>query len=155
MVRWWTLTDWKQDRVGPFDNRPCTDNLHHFVKKQTNKKTCDMWHMTCDMKCDMWHVKGDTWHMKCDMLWGVSILSKFHLPSSYGSLDQAKISSEKFTYAWFRPELCPKLLFGILIRKMPRKIKFFLCPPVPLCTNNNNGNYNGKKSKNVKFVLLA
>ena len=40
-------------------------------------------------------------------------------------LDQAKISSEKFTYDTFRPELCPKLLFGILIRKMQRKTKFF------------------------------
>ena len=35
----------------------------------------------------------------------------------------AKICSEKFTYASFRPELCPKLLFGILIKKMPRKTK--------------------------------
>ena len=38
-----------------------------------------MWHMTCDT----WHVTRDTWHVTCDMLWGVNILSKFQLPSSY------------------------------------------------------------------------
>ena len=32
---------------------------------------------------DTWHVTRDTWHMTCDMLWGVNILSKFQLPSSY------------------------------------------------------------------------
>ena len=45
--------------------------------------------------------------------------------SLYTALDQAKISSEKFTYATFRPELCPKLLLGIIIMKMPRKTFFF------------------------------
>ena len=46
----------------------------------------DMWHATCDMRQvihDMLHVTCDTWNMTCDMLWGVNILSKFHLPSSY------------------------------------------------------------------------
>ena len=74
------LTGWllcKLDGVGPADNRPSTNMLHHFVRKK--KKKCDMWHMTCDT----WHV---TWHMTHDMwhVWGVNILSKFQLPSSYG-----------------------------------------------------------------------
>jgi hypothetical protein len=30
------------DRVGPVDNRPSTDYLHHFVKKKNKKNT---WHM--------------------------------------------------------------------------------------------------------------
>ena len=34
----------KLDRVGPVDNRPSTDKLHHFVQKKEEKKevTCDM-----------------------------------------------------------------------------------------------------------------
>ena len=35
-------------------------------------------------KCDMWHMTCNTWHVTCDMLWGVNILSKLQLPSSYG-----------------------------------------------------------------------
>ena len=32
----------KLDGVGPVDNRPSTDKLHHFVqKKEEEKKTCD------------------------------------------------------------------------------------------------------------------
>ena len=33
----------KLDGVGPVDNRPSTDKLHYFVKKNKNKKivTCD------------------------------------------------------------------------------------------------------------------
>ena len=32
----------KLDRVGPVDNRPSTDELHHFVQKEKKKKvTCD------------------------------------------------------------------------------------------------------------------
>ena len=30
-----------------------------------------------------WHVTCDTWHLTCDMFWGVNILSKFQLSSSY------------------------------------------------------------------------
>ena len=85
----------KLDGVGPVDNRPSTDKLHHFFWR---KKKCDMWHVTCDMwhvTCDMWHVTHDTWHvtcdtwrdmlhMTCDMFGGVNILSKFQLLSSYG-----------------------------------------------------------------------
>ena len=63
----------KVDRVGPGDNRPSTDKLHHFVQKKRKekkkKKKCDMWHMTHDMwhvTCDMWHVTRDTWHMTHD-----------------------------------------------------------------------------------------
>ena len=41
----------KLDGVGPVDNRPSTDKLHHFVKKKKNKKmTCDMRHMTRDIR---------------------------------------------------------------------------------------------------------
>jgi hypothetical protein len=54
------------DGVGPYDNRPSTNQLHHFVKKERKKVTCDMWHVTHDM----WHVTHDTGHMTCDMLWG-------------------------------------------------------------------------------------
>ena len=45
-------------------------------------------------------------------------------------VDHAKINSEKYTGASIRPELFPKLLFGMLIRKMSTKHIFFLCPPV-------------------------
>ena len=92
--------------------RPSTDKYHYFVKNNKNLKimwhmTCKTWHVTCDMwhvtwntwhltrgiwhkSCDMWHMTYDTWHMThdmwhmtCGMLWGVNILSKFQLPSSY------------------------------------------------------------------------
>ena len=36
--------DKKLDGVGPVDNRPSTDKLHHFVRKKKMKKK-----MTCDM----------------------------------------------------------------------------------------------------------
>ena len=39
-----------------------------------------MWHVTHDMQ----RMTHDTWDVTCDMLWGVSILSKIQLPSSYG-----------------------------------------------------------------------
>ena len=34
----------KLDGVGPVDNRPSTNKLHHFVQKKKKKKkvTCDM-----------------------------------------------------------------------------------------------------------------
>ena len=67
----WTKLDW----VGPVDNRPSTDELHHFVKK----KKCDMWHVTCDM----WHLTCDTWHMTLNLFGGLNIFSKFQLPNSY------------------------------------------------------------------------
>ena len=35
--------------VGPVDNRPNTDKLHHFVKKTKTKKKHDMLHVTRDM----------------------------------------------------------------------------------------------------------
>ena len=57
---WWLVIDEKEtklDEVGPIDNRPSTDKLHHFVKKK--KMTCDTWHVTRDM----WHVTCDTWHV--------------------------------------------------------------------------------------------
>ena len=69
----------KLDGVGPVDNRPSTNKLHHFIQKKKNKKKCDIWHVTCDM----WHVTRDTWHVTRDTFGGVNILSKFQLPSSY------------------------------------------------------------------------
>ena len=53
----------KLDGVGPIDNRPSTNKLHHFTKKK-----CDIWLVTCDM----WHITYDTWHATCDMwhVWG-------------------------------------------------------------------------------------
>ena len=58
----------KLDEVGPVDNRPSTDKLHHFVqkKKKEKKVTCDPWHVTHDMwhmTRDMWHVTHDMWHV--------------------------------------------------------------------------------------------
>ena len=52
---WWKLVHKKDDSlkkldgVGPVDNRPSTEKLHHFVQK---KMTYDIWHVTRDM----WHV---------------------------------------------------------------------------------------------------
>ena len=50
----------KLDGVGPVDNRPSNDKLHHFVKKE-KKLTCDMWHVTRDM-----------WHLTCCGGWSFS-----------------------------------------------------------------------------------
>ena len=57
------------DGVGPVDNRPSTDKLHHFVRKKRKK----MWQVTCDTG----HVTRNTWHVKHDTFGGVNILSKF------------------------------------------------------------------------------
>ena len=79
----------KLDGVGPVDNRPSTDKLHHFVRKRKKKLwhvTCDTWHVTRDMwhvTRDTWHVTHDMWHVTPDTFGGVNILSKFQLPSSY------------------------------------------------------------------------
>ena len=67
----------KLDGVGPVNNRPSTDKLHHFVRK--NKKK--IWHRTYDM----WHVTRDTWHITRDMFGGLNILSKFQLPREFSS----------------------------------------------------------------------
>ena len=85
------LLMWQElDGVSPIDNRPSTNKLHQFVRKKERKK---MWHVTRDMwhvTRDTWHVTRDTWnvtwHVTHDMwhVWGVNILSKFQLPSSYG-----------------------------------------------------------------------
>ena len=58
---------------------PQTTSSNTLSKKQKQKTTSDMTH-------DMWHMTRDTWHghMTCDTWWGVNILSKFQLPSSYG-----------------------------------------------------------------------
>ena len=36
----------KLDRVGPVDNRPSTDKIHHFVQKRKKTKKNDMCHVT-------------------------------------------------------------------------------------------------------------
>ena len=70
---------YKLDGVGPVDNRPSTDKVYHFSKKNKKNKTCDTWHVTCDT----WHVTHDMWYVTHDTFGGVNILSKFQLPSSY------------------------------------------------------------------------
>ena len=45
----------KLDGVGPVDNRPSTNKLHHFVPPQ-KKVTCDTWLVTWHVTHDMWHV---------------------------------------------------------------------------------------------------
>ena len=53
--------------AGPFDNGP---------------STTDMWHMTYDT----WQVTYNRWQVTGDILWGLNILSKFQLHSSYSNL---------------------------------------------------------------------
>ena len=53
----------KLDGVGPVDNRPSTDKLHHYIHfffLFSWHVTCDTWHVTCDL----WHMTYDTctWH---------------------------------------------------------------------------------------------
>ena len=73
----------KLDGVGPVDNKPSTNKLHHFVKKRRRKqrkkkkekKTQDIWHLICDtwhVTCDMWHVTRDRWHVTCCGGWTFS-----------------------------------------------------------------------------------
>ena len=58
---WFFGGQYKLDGVGPVDNRPSTDKLHHFIwrKKIKLHVTCDMWQVTHDT----WHVTCDTWHV--------------------------------------------------------------------------------------------
>ena len=39
----------KLDGVGPLDNRPSIDKLHHFVQKKGKNLTCHTSHVTCNM----------------------------------------------------------------------------------------------------------
>ena len=39
----------KLDGLGPVDNRPSTDKLHHFVQKTKQKNKKNMRHVTRDM----------------------------------------------------------------------------------------------------------
>ena len=68
------LSHWsvvKLDGVGPVDNRPSNNKLHHFVQKK--RRESDMWYVTRDT----WHMTRDMRLVTCDMLWGVNILSKY------------------------------------------------------------------------------
>ena len=75
------LSKFKLDLLGPVDNRPSTNKLHHFVQIFLKDKkyiyiyflikmlqkifwqaTGDTWQMTCDR----WHVTGDMQHMTHD-----------------------------------------------------------------------------------------
>ena len=60
----------KLDGVGPVENRPSTDKLHHFVKKKEKiHVTYHTWHVTRDM----WHVtRCDTWQVTCLAGWSFS-----------------------------------------------------------------------------------
>ena len=49
-----SISTCKLDGVGPADNRPSTNQLHHFVPPPKKKI-----HMTCDT----WHTTRDMWHM--------------------------------------------------------------------------------------------
>ena len=56
------------------------------VTHDTWHVTPDTWHLTRDtghVTPDMWHVTSDMWHVTCDTWWGMNILSKLQLPSSY------------------------------------------------------------------------
>ena len=55
------MAEYKLDGVGPVDNRPSTDKLHHFVRRKKLKKIKKILHVTRDM----WHVTRDTWHVTC------------------------------------------------------------------------------------------
>ena len=90
----------KLDGVGPIDNRPSTDKLHHFVKKKEKKKmTCNIWHMTCDM----WHMTCDTWYAPCD-IWhivGGEHFLKISAPKGFWFViyDILKIRRKRLTYS--------------------------------------------------------
>ena len=62
----------KLEGVGPVDKRPSSDQLHHFEEEKKRRTNCNNRYVTRDM-----------WHVTCDTWWGVNILSKFHIPSSY------------------------------------------------------------------------
>ena len=77
----------KLDGVGPVDNRPSTNSLHHFIILIFLFFLCETWQVKHDMwlvTCDTWHVKRDMWHVTCDTWREVNILSKLQVPSSYG-----------------------------------------------------------------------
>ena len=63
----------KLDGVGPVDNRPSPNKLHHFVKKKKN------------VTCDLWHVTYDIWHMTRDMLL-VTRLGRWTFSQNFTSL---------------------------------------------------------------------
>ena len=65
-----TIGKYKLDGVGPVDNRPSTDKLHHLVLKKNKIKN-----KIKIVTRDMWHMTRDTWHET--RLGGMNILSKF------------------------------------------------------------------------------
>ena len=58
----------KLDGVGPVDNKHSTDKFHHFVQKEKEKLTHDIWHLTCDMQ----HMTHNMWHVTCCGGWTFS-----------------------------------------------------------------------------------
>ena len=53
---------YKLDGVGPLDNGPSTNKLHHFVQKKEENES-DMWHVTRDTWHVTWHVTHEIWHV--------------------------------------------------------------------------------------------
>ena len=68
--------------VPQFNCTALLSTLEHLIVLDfsTLHLTPDTWHLTLDT----WHLTPNTWHMTCDTWWGVNILLKFQLPSSYG-----------------------------------------------------------------------
>ena len=62
----------KLDGVAPLMTDP--PPIGSTTLSEKRKKKCDTWHVTCDT----WHVTRDMWQV-----WGLNILSKSQLPSSY------------------------------------------------------------------------
>ena len=58
----------KLDGVGPVDNRPSTDKLHHLSERRKKKEKNYMWHVTCDT----WHVTRDMSHVTHSVGWTFS-----------------------------------------------------------------------------------
>ena len=110
-------SDIKIDGACLVDNRPSTDYLQHFVKKNV---TCDMWHVTCDMRdvtYDMWHMTCNTWHKTCNT-WhmthggGCTFSQNFiSLLSSYGlgvASDVLKIRRKRINQSLNHKGVCRK-----------------------------------------------
>ena len=61
-----------------------TNRLSEYHKMYTSIFSTDWVHQLVIKRNYMLRVPLDTWHLTCDMWWGVNILSKYQLPSSYG-----------------------------------------------------------------------
>ena len=76
----------KLNKVCPVDNRPSTEQPNHFVLRRRKNIWFDTWHLTphtWHVTPGTWYLTPDIWHITCETWWGVSILSKVKLSSSY------------------------------------------------------------------------